>query len=307
MKWSRRMRVFNPLQHSALWTHAMMPKAKILCESRGLVEVIFGRRDLENRSHIHRLVLEVEKRQVLDLSVDSILQPGAIGAFDDAGVSPGSLMERDGTDFLYYTGWNRTLGVPFNNSIGLARREGAKFVRLGHGPILTRSLHEPFSVASPSVLPRDDGYVMWYSSMDEWQQLTGKLRHKYDIKVAFSADGVEWEQSGLRAITYANNSEYAFGCSSVLVDNGTHYMWYPYRGVNYRIGFATSVDGLEWFRQDFSPLALDPDPDSDWDSDMVCYPSVFLLGGTLFMLYNGNGYGLTGFGIAELEGKFDPR
>jgi hypothetical protein len=33
----------------------------------------------------------------------------------------------------------------------------------------------------------------------------------------------------------------------------------------------------------------------------VCYPCVFEHRGSKYMLYNGNGYGRTGFGIAVLE------
>jgi hypothetical protein len=34
---------------------------------------------------------------------------------------------------------------------------------------------------------------------------------------------------------------------------------------------------------------------------MICYPFVFDHAGSRFMLYNGNGYGKTGFGIAVWE------
>ena len=34
---------------------------------------------------------------------------------------------------------------------------------------------------------------------------------------------------------------------------------------------------------------------------MLCYPFIFDHGGERYMLYNGNDYGKTGFGIAQLE------
>jgi hypothetical protein len=34
---------------------------------------------------------------------------------------------------------------------------------------------------------------------------------------------------------------------------------------------------------------------------MIAYPAVFDLGGRRYMLYNGNGFGATGFGLAELS------
>ena len=38
-----------------------------------------------------------------------------------------------------------------------------------------------------------------------------------------------------------------------------------------------------------------------WDSETVEYPCVFNHNNDRYMLYNGNGYGITGFGIAVLE------
>jgi hypothetical protein len=40
-----------------------------------------------------------------------------------------------------------------------------------------------------------------------------------------------------------------------------------------------------------------------WDSEMMCYPYVFDHKGERYMLYNGNGYGKSGFGIAKLISK----
>ena len=43
--------------------------------------------------------------------------------------------------------------------------------------------------------------------------------------------------------------------------------------------------------------------DDGWDSEMICYPFVFDHKGERYMLYNGNDYGKTGFGLAILENK----
>jgi hypothetical protein len=76
-------------------------------------------------------------------------------------------------------------------------------------------------------------------------------------------------------------------------------MWYAYRGTAYRIGYAESPDGLTWARKD-GEAGITPS-DSGWDSEMLCYPCVFDHAGERYMLYNGNGYGATGFGLAMLE------
>jgi hypothetical protein len=42
--------------------------------------------------------------------------------------------------------------------------------------------------------------------------------------------------------------------------------------------------------------------ESGWDSEMIEYPFVFDHNGARYMLYNGNGYGKTGFGLAVIDG-----
>jgi hypothetical protein len=74
-------------------------------------------------------------------------------------------------------------------------------------------------------------------------------------------------------------------------------MWYSYRGEAYRIGYAESLDGLEWTRLD-EHAAIDVSPGS-WDAEMIAYPCVFDWDGRRYMLYNGDGYGRTGLGVAE--------
>jgi hypothetical protein len=67
----------------------------------------------------------------------------------------------------------------------------------------------------------------------------------------------------------------------------------------YRAGYATSRDGLTWERRD-AEAGIDVSDDG-WDSEMIAYPHVFEHAGRTYMLYNGNGYGKTGIGLALRE------
>ena len=40
---------------------------------------------------------------------------------------------------------------------------------------------------------------------------------------------------------------------------------------------------------------------SGWDSEMITYPEIVEHKGQKLMFYNGNGFGQSGFGYAELE------
>ena len=71
------------------------------------------------------------------------------------------------------------------------------------------------------------------------------------------------------------------------------------RGAHYSLGYAESLDGIQWKRLD-SEVGIGTSP-SGWDSEMIEYPFVFDHAGGRYMLYNGNGYGKTGFGLAVLE------
>ncbi|MBX9767565.1 MAG: hypothetical protein K2X47_09875, partial [Bdellovibrionales bacterium] len=226
--------------------------------------------------------------------------PGKTGAFDDSGITLGSLVRFRDQKFLFYTGWNLTVSVPMNNSIGVAKFVSPDcLARFGDGPILTRALHEPYSCASPFVLFENGLFRMWYASMDNWKlEADGSHRHYYNLKYAESLDGLRWERNGIVAINYESASEYAFGRPFVLKENGVYKMWYAYRGESYRIGYAESSDGTQWKRKD---KEMDFDvSDSGWDSGMVEYPCILDHKGTRYMFYNGNDYGKSGIGLAEM-------
>jgi len=79
-------------------------------------------------------------------------------------------------------------------------------------------------------------------------------------------------------------------------------MWFAHRGtkdyVTYRIGFATSKDGKKWLREDEKAGITISKNKNDWDGESICYPYIFEYKNKKFLLYNGNNYGLTGFGYA---------
>jgi len=101
-------------------------------------------------------------------------------------------------------------------------------------------------------------------------------------------------------IDFKNEKEHAISRPCVLFEDKIYKMWYSYRGPKtYRIGYAESPDGISWNRKD-EEVGLDVS-DSGWDSEMIEYPFIFTHKGTKHMLYNGNNYGESGFGIAILE------
>jgi hypothetical protein len=193
--------------------------------------------------------------------------------------------------------------VPFYFYIGVAVSDdgGETYRKLSIAPLLERNSIDPYLTASPSVLVEGGVWRMWYVSGTGWEVKDGQPRHYYHIKYAESSDGIDWSRKGIVCIDYQSEDEYAIARPCVIKEGSLYKMWYSHRGKNYRAGYAESSDGLRWERKDAeSGIEVS---DSGWDSEMIAYPFVFHDQGKRYMLYNGNGYGKTGIGLAVLDRK----
>lgn len=261
--------------------------------------VYFSTRDRANRSSIGYVEIDLrDPLHVLDVSPEPVLTPGPVGGFDDSGVSLACIIESGGETLLYYTGWNLGVTVPWRNSIGLAvSGDGLRFERFSPAPVLDRSRIDPFSISYPFVMPGSETWRMWYGSNLRWGEAQRDMDHV--IKYATGRGPDLWTPTGQICVGIERPDEYAFSRPCVVRDGTMWRMWYSFRGAAYRIGYAESDDGVRWVRRDH--LAGIEPSDRGWDSESVEYPWVFDHEGKRYMLYNGNRYGLTGFGIAILE------
>jgi hypothetical protein len=250
------------------------------------------------------LQLNLDLLKVESTSNCPLLSPGSIGQFDEDGVMACQLFKTEKEEILYYIGWNKSISVPFRNSIGACIIQDKSIQRKFQGPILDRSIYDPCLVASCHVIAHANKYIMYYLSCISWDPTERGLIHKYHIKIATSDDGINWNRNGKIAIDFLYENEYAISVPRVIVENDKFKMWYSYRGgpfsENYKIGYAESSDGFQWNRKDHCISFLPSTENTAWDHEMECYPFIFDYLGKRYMLYNGNGYGQSGFGIAEL-------
>jgi hypothetical protein len=68
------------------------------------------------------------------------------------------------------------------------------------------------------------------------------------------------------------------------------------KDAGYCIGYSESEDGIHWNRLD--DLAGITKSETGWDSLMNEYCSTYLYKGVRYLIYNGNGFGESGFGYA---------
>ena len=295
--WAKQGLVIEP-RGQAPWvgTHAALP---VIHEADGLQRVYFSSRDAGNRAHIGFATLRLDAPvPPAAWAAAPVLSPGPLGAFDDSGVTTSCLVPHDGRLFLYYTGWALGVTVPFYLQAGLAVSDdgGLSFRRLSTAPLLERIDVDPYLSASPWVLVDNGVWRMWYVSGTRWETAAGGPRHHYHIKYAESVDGRRWTRQGLVCLDHASADEHAFGRPCVVKDGDRYRMWYSYRGARYRVGYAESADGLRWTRRDEDHVIQASA--EGWDSEMVTYPVVAGPPGRRVMLYNGNGFGRTGIGLA---------
>ena len=143
---------------------------------------------------------------------------------------------------------------------------------------------------------------MSYTSGIRWSRNDeNELQSHYHIKLAESFDLYNWEREGSIAVDFQEGETNIARPSMVKLNNGSYGMWFCYVHSNigkYRIGFSISDDSKNWTRRDdLAPLEVG----CDLTKDMICYPNVFELNDETYMLYNGDQFGLNGFGVALLK------
>jgi len=299
MKWQKLGTLFSP-DGTIPWmaSHAALPVADPCGD---LLRIYFSSRDSRSRSQIGRLDLHLEERRVARVFDRPVVALGELGAFDDSGVTSACLVNHAGRKYQYFTGWSLGVTVPFYLAIGLAISEddGHTFQKISPSPVLGRDAADPFLTASPCVLIENGVWRMWYVSGLRWDIENQKPKHYYHIRYAESSDGIRWEGARPVCIDFQSPEEHAIGRPSVWRDGAIYKMCYCYRGAAYRIGYAESSDGIRWNRMD--ECAGITQSASGWDSAMLAYPFVFQYRGEMYLLYNGNGYGKTGIGLAVAE------
>jgi len=305
MNWIKKGRIFNVNKNfDWMYSHASMPFAEHIKDD--FFKIYFSTRNVYNESSIGYIEIDMKRpNQILRISDKPTLSKGQLGTFDDSGTMGSCIVNVENKKYMYYIGWNLGVTVPFRNAIGLAISEnnGDSFQRVFEGPIIDRTKDEPYFTASNCVIQENGIFKTWYLSCTGWAKINDKIVHHYHIKYAESKDGIDWMRKGIVAIDYKDEYEYAISAPRVIKEHGVYKMWFSSRGAKeiatYRIRYAESEDGIHWVRKDDS-VGIDVST-KGWDSEMICYPFVFDHKGERYMLYNGNDYGKTGFGLAVLE------
>ncbi len=303
MPWIKKGLIYCP-DGSIKWAnHSFMTPTPLLINQE-TIRLYGGMRDAKGVSRIGYVdVAANNPGHVLNVSESPVLDVGASGCFDDNGVILGDVLYVDNEIWMYYIGFQLVQQVKFLAFTGLAisRDGGESFERKQETPVMDRCPGSPHIRAIHSVIYEDGLFNVWFAigKGTGWQEIDGKTYPSYHIWHTKSRDGVNFDSERTLCIDTIG-SEYRIGRPRVYKSGNKYEMYYTRDFIerNYIAGFAESDNGIDWIRRDdYFPINKSSE---GWDSQMTCYPALLDCKGRTYMFYNGNNFGQTGVGYAEL-------
>ena len=316
LNWKKLGQIFDPTEHKTSWMvhYAQNPNVLELEDRLRIYFTCRPERDQQGNCVSNTAYADFEKKppfRLMGVADAPVLQPGGPGDFDEFGIMPGSVLQikEKNEIWLYYVGWTRMQSVPYkwSNGLAISKDNGKTFTRYSKGPIMSAVFNDPYLQACPRAMqlgPRE--FIMWYNAGTEWNLLDGHYESVYITRFATSADGVHWSQENRQVIPTIVPKECQTSASFIEF-GGRNHVFFSYRhGLNfrnkengYRIGYAYGDNYVDWTRADEENNFTVSE--KGWDSEMVCYPHVVKLDGSVYMFYCGNNFGQRGFGVAVLE------
>lgn len=317
MKWEKLGQIFDPTRARLPSDYGEFAQSPQVLLFDDFIRVYFSTRKRDETGKYLSDIVFVDFNkafEIISVSDKPVLSQGQLGCYDEHGIFPLNILRTESKLFGYIGGWNRRVSVSVDGSIGVAisSDNGTTFQRIGDGPVLTSSLHEPFLIGDPFVKRYGTKFHMWYIFGTTWTVFSHDAQpdRTYKIGHAESDDGIEWtkREGGRQIVTDRLGTEESQAMPTVIKIDEIYHMYFCYResldfrkskNRGYRIGHAYSTDMLNWVRDD-SNAGIDV-TEGSWDSDMLCYPHVFEMDGKVFLMYNGNEFGRHGFGLARLH------
>ncbi|MCX6141668.1 MAG: hypothetical protein NTZ35_00465 [Ignavibacteriales bacterium] len=208
----------------------------------------------------------------------TVVNPGPPGSWMDMGPDSPSVIYDGGIFKMWFSGAKHPR--MYMNGIGYATSTDGKTWDVDPRPVVSSSIGRTWN---PTVVKKGDLYYLYTgvtSSMTEYS---------YDIVLLTSADGRNWLNRGKVLAARQEVSWESAGISpcEVIYDENRFKMFYTgFVGHTCSIGYAESVEGLNWFNTSDLPT-LDISDTSPWTLSAVGTPAVIRDDGKLKMWFSG--------------------
>ncbi|MCJ2099400.1 exo-alpha-sialidase [Methylobacterium sp. E-046] len=307
LSWSRIGRVYRA-DKAGTWmnSHAFVPTPLVVDERTIRVFVAFL--DPESRGRVGYVDVDAEDpTKILRVSEQPVLDLGPPGAFDDSGVTPVQVLRIGEEIWLYYNGWQRSVGVPYFILGGLAisRDGGESFERVQNVPVLERTNQNYLVRSTPFVMPPDDRHARWrmWLSAGQGQFIRpsgGAWAPIYGISYCESENGIDWSRTDTEVVAPITPDEFGLTRPQIFGSGDDLVMLFSSRSTSriYQMEWARSTDDGRTWRRTGTVAGFDA-PREPWESEMVAFGTCVHTASGWLMFYNGNGYGREGFGVAR--------
>jgi hypothetical protein len=284
------------------------------CVVDDTLHVFVSGRGVNNQSYISRIEISCEFS--IKSVINKVLEKSTLpGTFDDEGVMPAQIMRHGNRYIMFYSGWNSRNTIPYHNATGIAVSEDLHtWNRKFSGPILDRISTEPYLAVTPWVSEEGPGdYQMLYISGTGYRLYDGRYEPLYTVKYAYSKDLIQWNRPSEFVMPQEYDAyEFCFSHPSfVKLECGNYLVMACIRSsVNYRdipesayrivwgiTRNLNSVERIEAVVYETQKISKD---DCQHFKSMQAYPSLFLMDDKIMVLFNGNSFGRSGFGIASV-------
>ncbi|RYG62360.1 MAG: hypothetical protein EON60_00175 [Alphaproteobacteria bacterium] len=308
MKWEKKGLICSHETLDLPWykKNTMVPVPYLVDETR--LRIFVAMCDEQNVGRIGYVDVDpADPSRIIDYSRTPLIDIGEDGCFDDNGVVTASLLKDGDKLYMYYSGYQLCVKVPYLIFAGVAVSEdnGNTFTKLStRVPIIDRTHDEAGTRCVPFVVKEDGLYKMWYTadSKSGWIEAKGKKMPLYDLKYTTSHSPIDWSQSTPPelAVTFANTDEHGIAKCTLWKEDDLYKIIYSIRSLSqgYRLGYGESTDGIHFTRKD-EEVGIDVS-ETGWDSEMIAFAERIEVNGKVYLFYCGNHYGMAGMGYAEL-------
>ncbi len=170
--------------------------------------------------------------EILGYSKTPVVDIGDDGCFDDNGVVTASLMKEGDRLYLYYSGYQSCVKVPYLIFAGVAvsKDNGHTFTKLSSRvPLLDRVDGEVATRCAPFVMKDGDVYKIWYTSDtgSGWVSGEKKKLPLYDLKYATSDSPTEWPRhKGNTVVPLKDRDEHGIAKCTLWKEDGLYKIIY---------------------------------------------------------------------------------